>query len=109
MSEKEKNTGSYNASVIEKYLQGKLSAAEMHAIEKAALDDPFLADAIEGMDLALQKNNQSLHDDVAELQERLKKRISGNKRKVSPLISMRNWWQAAAVLVILTFSVLITY
>lgn len=33
---------------IEKYLSGKLTPAEMHALEKKALDDPFLAEAIEG-------------------------------------------------------------
>ncbi len=33
---------------IEKYLKGELSAAERHRLEKMALDDPFLADALEG-------------------------------------------------------------
>jgi TonB family protein len=33
---------------IEKYLRGELSPAEMHALEKKALSDPFLADALEG-------------------------------------------------------------
>jgi hypothetical protein len=33
---------------IEKYLRGELSAEEMHALEKRALNDPFLADALEG-------------------------------------------------------------
>lgn len=33
---------------IEKYLSGKLTPAEMHALEKRALDDPFLAEALEG-------------------------------------------------------------
>ena len=33
---------------IEKYLTGKLSPAEMHALEKRALSDPFLAEALEG-------------------------------------------------------------
>jgi TonB family protein len=33
---------------IEKYLKGELSAAEMHQLEKRALSDPFLADALEG-------------------------------------------------------------
>ena len=32
---------------IEKYLNGKLSPSEMHALEKKALDDPFLAEALE--------------------------------------------------------------
>ena len=38
----------YSFEDIQRYLQGKMSAVEMHAIEKAALQDPFLADAIEG-------------------------------------------------------------
>ncbi len=42
----------YSKADIEKYLQGKMSASEMHALEKAALQDPFLADAIEGFEIA---------------------------------------------------------
>ena len=38
----------YTFEDIQRYLQGKMSAAEMHEIEKAALQDPFLSDAIEG-------------------------------------------------------------
>lgn len=38
----------YTATEIANYLSGKLSPQEMHAIEKQALQDPFLADAIEG-------------------------------------------------------------
>lgn len=37
---------------IERYLRGELSAEEMHALERAALDDPFLAEALEGADEA---------------------------------------------------------
>ncbi|RXK87246.1 carboxypeptidase-like regulatory domain-containing protein [Filimonas effusa] len=33
---------------IDRYLSGRMSAAEMHELERAALQDPFLADAIEG-------------------------------------------------------------
>lgn len=33
---------------IQQYLSGSMNSAEMHAMEKAALQDPFLADAIEG-------------------------------------------------------------
>lgn len=47
MSDKIKNT-TYTRTDIEKYLQGKMSFAEMHQFELAALDDPFLSDAIEG-------------------------------------------------------------
>ena len=33
---------------IARYLSGRMSPAEMHALEKRALDDPFIADALEG-------------------------------------------------------------
>jgi len=33
---------------IKKYLRGELSPAERHSLEKRALNDPFLADALEG-------------------------------------------------------------
>jgi hypothetical protein len=42
-----KNNG-FTASDIERYYSGKMSPQERHALEKAALDDPFLADALEG-------------------------------------------------------------
>ncbi len=38
----------YSADQIRQYLEGRMTHAEMHALEKAALDDPFLAEAIEG-------------------------------------------------------------
>ncbi|HVX50193.1 MAG TPA: hypothetical protein VHB48_08540, partial [Chitinophagaceae bacterium] len=38
----------YTLADIERYLQGKMSTREMHDIEKAALQDPFLSDSIEG-------------------------------------------------------------
>ena len=34
---------------IQRYLRGEMSAAEQHALEKAALSDPFLAEALEGL------------------------------------------------------------
>jgi TonB family protein len=37
---------------IERYLRGQLSPAEMHALEKEALTDPFLAEALDGIEQA---------------------------------------------------------
>lgn len=34
---------------IQRYLRGEMSTAEQHALEKAALSDPFLAEALEGL------------------------------------------------------------
>jgi TonB family protein len=48
---------------IERYLRGELSPAEMHALEKEALNDPFLAEALEGVEHAGKDNFlQDLHD-----------------------------------------------
>ena len=59
MSDKEKNIN-YTARDIQEYLAGNLSPQQMHAIEKAALDDPFLAEAMEGYEAGKDKewNNQ---------------------------------------------------
>ena len=53
----------YAKADIEKYLQGKMNAAEMYALEKAALQDPFLADAIEGFEIAnMQQAKEAIAD-----------------------------------------------
>jgi len=38
----------YDGHYLEKYRKGELSPAEAHALEKASLEDPLLADALEG-------------------------------------------------------------
>ncbi|UXE66208.1 MAG: TonB family protein [Chryseotalea sp. WA131a] len=53
---------------IEKYKRGELTPAQMHALEKEALRDPFLADALEGAD-ALDATTFS--SDVNELQSKI--------------------------------------
>ncbi len=49
---------------IEKFKKGELTAAEMHALEKQALSDPFLADALEGLEHI---SSQEFAGDVAQL------------------------------------------
>lgn len=78
MSNRYKNSASYSASDIEKYLKGELSAREMNELEQAALEDPFLGDALEGMAMnaaALNQANGSsgsmLDADLAEIRNRL--------------------------------------
>ena len=56
---------------IERYLRGEMSPEEMHRFEKAALSDPFLADALEGASLA---NSSEFSTDVRELQEKFTRR-----------------------------------
>lgn len=87
----------YTAKDIEQYLSGNMSPVQMHAIEKAALDDPLLADAIEGY-AANKENNWNaelaiLHKQLAE---------KGSVAKVVPLHRPKYNWRriAAAVLII---------
>lgn len=56
---------------IEKYRKGQLSPAQMHALEKEALNDPFLADALAG---AEEIDATNFAQDVAELNEKVMKR-----------------------------------
>ena len=58
MSE-EKNIQNFTAANIRDYWAGKLSAEQMHALEKAAMEDPFLADALEGYQYDKSADNNS--------------------------------------------------
>ena len=64
----------YGAEDFERYHSGKMTALEMHALEKAALDDPFLSDALDGY-----ANTQSPVADMNELKEKLHQKENNNK------------------------------
>lgn len=76
----------------------------MHALEAAAMDDPFLADALEGFNTV---NPATIPADVQELRARLNER-SGDK-KVVPLARNNKWWRVAAMLIFLGGASLLTY
>ena len=94
MSE-EKNIKNFTAADIEKYWAGKLSASEMHAMEKAAMDDPFLADAMEGY-----KNRTTIISDLNTLRERFDKRVIA----LAPVVPLKQkkfpWLKVAAAVII---------
>ena len=48
MKEQEYHNKNWNVQDFERYHSGKMPDMEKHALEKAALDDPFLDDALEG-------------------------------------------------------------
>ncbi|MBA4198214.1 MAG: hypothetical protein C0459_11740 [Chitinophaga sp.] len=88
----------YSYADIERYLQGKMNATEMHEMEKAALTDAFLADAIEGY-AAIQsaEANKRLHQ--------IEAAILGNQEKAKvvamPVIAKKNYWRIAASVIAL--------
>jgi TonB family protein len=57
---------------IQQYLDGKLDPKRMHQLEKQALDDPFLADAIEGYAHA----KKPVQHELSILQRQLEERIA---------------------------------
>lgn len=95
----------YSAEDIRKYLEGELSGPEMQTLEKAALDDPFLADAIEGLEERL-KHPASIASDLAELRERLAERIRSKEKRKGIVLLFSKWQIAAAVLFVIGTAVL---
>jgi hypothetical protein len=95
MSDKEKNI-IYTAQDIEQYFEGKLTPQQMHAMEKAALDDDFLAEAMEGygaMQSADWKNELAVVKDTFN---------NNNTAKIIPLPKRNNnWWKTAAAILLL--------
>lgn len=85
----------YSAAELARYHRGEMTAAEMHAIEKAALDDPFLADALEGY-----AYTTTPEADLKDLQERLASKKT--EAKIIPLQPKKNtWWKVAAAAAVL--------
>ncbi len=70
---KEQNIKKITATDIEKYLKGQMSPKDRNVLERTALDDPFLAEAIEGFSHASTK----IFGDLSELQQRLQHRVAG--------------------------------
>lgn len=100
------NITNFTAADIEKYHRGLLSNKERHELEKAAMDDPFLADALEGYALPGVK----IADDINELKRRLAQKTEA---RVIPLKTASNsnfkLLRAAVVLAFVAGSGLLIY
>jgi TonB family protein len=65
---------------IDKYLKGELSSADMHRLEKRALNDPFLADALDG---ASQISADEFGKDIRALQQALARKTNRETKVIS--------------------------
>src|SRR6476661_8344852 len=85
---------SYSATDIERYHNGLMTPRERHALEKAALEDPFLADALEGYAFT--------HTPQKDL-EKINSRIFQKKqaKKTVPFINRYSWIKIAALFIII--------
>ena len=89
----------YTAEDIARYHRGELSSGERHAMERAALDDPFLADAMEGY--LVPGVDATVHMNL--LHQRLANRLEDEKQK-TPVVALPQkgfqWWKVAAMILL---------
>jgi TonB family protein len=91
---KEKNK-TYTAAEIARYHAGTMPAGEMYALEKVALEDPFLADALEGYVHAPESEI-----DIAELRDRLTEKRKKKKVFFLSAFEGNGWWRIAVLFII---------
>ena len=89
------------ADILRKYHQGKLSTRDMHLVEKMLLDDPFAAEALEGMELLY--DSSGFESIESELNTQLTRHSKREKAKIIP-IYQRPWNIAAAIALLLAAS-----
>ena len=75
---------------VKEYIQGQRHGKKANQLERQAMDDPFLQDAIDGFD--------SVEGDHLSVIEKLEKRVSPTRKRISRSLWI---WAAAAVLVLL--------
>ncbi|GAA4735844.1 hypothetical protein [Flavisolibacter ginsenosidimutans] len=87
-----------------KYLEGKLSAEEQHELEKNALDDPFEADALDGLqDIS---NKTKIAALVEDLNRDLKKKTAKKKNLPHRREAKLEPWLLITIIIVLLVVVL---
>ena len=89
--------------VLEDYLDGKLDAKAMHFVERQALEDPFVAEALEGL-----KQSPKRKQTLSILQKQLYDRVSEKpiKRKLWGITTQRLSIAATATVAFIVVSIL---
>ena len=83
----------YTAQDIARYLNGGMTTQEMHKLERAALTDPFLADAIDGYSMANAAVTAQHLNEIAALLHK----TGSNDAVVVPIAAKKtNWWRWTA-------------
>lgn len=94
----------YTAEDIEQYFLGKLLPEQMHAMEKTTLDDPFLAEAMEGYGAM---KNEQWKIALNELREKFA--AKENTVKIVALHQPFKWWKAVAAILIIGSGITLAY
>lgn len=91
----DRSTPQYSLKDISRYFSGEMSAAEMHEMEQASLNDPLLFDAMEGF---RESDLNRASKDLAALAATIGKKA--DVRKIQSTVKNYTWWRIAAVVVI---------
>lgn len=86
----------YTAKDFANYHSGTMPVQEMHALEKAALEDPFLADALEGYSYTSTAEN-----DLAFVKEKIIAKAAPSKSFWLNKSTAKTWLSAAAVFILM--------
>lgn len=99
------HTRIYTAEDIQNYLSGRLSPLQMNAMEKAALEDPFLAEAMEGYAIT---EDRHWEKQLAALKTSFAQKQQG--AVIIPFTKKKNnWWKAAAAVFIIGGTAALAY
>lgn len=98
----------YTFEDIKRYRQGLMSKEEMHAFEKASMEDPFLADALEGFmeaDMALAEEHlENITENINTAKDQKEKAVVVTMPKKSFAM-----WRVAAMIIVIAGAGLLTY
>ncbi|MCG2617302.1 carboxypeptidase-like regulatory domain-containing protein [Terrimonas sp. NA20] len=105
--QEENNHITFTAEDIRKYHEGKLTPGQMHALERASLEDPFLSDALEGYAVEEVK----VPADLNELKDRLRDLLENKSKVISMAAPAKpfNWLRVAAMIVAIGGAGLLVY
>src|SRR6185312_423028 len=92
MKEKQKK---YNAIDFARYHSGAMLPDEMHALERAALGDPFLANALDGY-----VYSKDYEKELVEIRMRLEEKRKNQKIFTISSLSSSAWWKIAAMFIL---------
>lgn len=116
MFKKESDKKTFTAADIRRYIDGRMSPAERNELERAALSDPFLEDALEGY--ASLADPARMPSDLEDLHVRLGDSLSpGGQKRVLPVAAaffstdsrLGSWLRIAAAVVVIGAAGILLY
>jgi len=98
----------YSFEDIKRYKQGLMNREEMHAFEKASMEDPFLADALEGF---MEADMAKAESDLQHIKERIAARETEKDKAVVVAMPKRGFamWKVAAMVIFMAGVGLLVY